>query len=496
MNNMQSYYDAPDEGGGGGDASWLGHLPNVILQRKWLFIVPALLGLLAGVAAAFLLPVKYDSHAVLLVEAPLLPDDVATDTSGTELVDQRMARIRQQVLSRPQLIELIRRNNLYQSELQTGSLSDVIDEMRNSISIDPITADIQTSRSGQRSTIAFSLSFHYSDPVKVQAVAQALTDQVLSIDSTKSAEQATNTVQFLSDQADNLLAGINGLQQQISQITASNGLALSGGATTFMTGGSSASLDAQIASLQQANSQLNAQLAAQGTADTRDPIVQQAESALAIARATYSDSHPDVIQARQRLAQAKALAKKNQSNAPLNTINAQITFNNKQISMLQAAKSQDAARTSQVLAAQATAPAVREKVSQLQQKLDLLNAQYQRASTQLLAARAGKKADDENQGERLSMVDPPVIPQEPVSPNRPKLIGLGTFGGLALGLALIVGLEFLYRPIRTPGAVTDATGQAPLVVIPVITAKDERKGGFLSRLWPFGGSDDDDDDDG
>ncbi len=498
MNNAFATFPEQDEAS---DSSFLSHLPAIARQRKWFIVLPALLGLIGGIAAAFILPVKYQSRAVLLVEAPLLPEEVA-QSNDAELVDQRMARIRQQVLSRPQLIELIQRNDLYATDLQTKSLTEVIETMRKAIAIDPVTADIQQAGSGRRTTIAFGMSFEYSDPVKVQTIAQALTEQVLQIDSTKSAEQAENTVQFLTDQANGLQQQITTIERQISQIKASNGLALAGGSMSVL-GGSTGSYDAQIAAIQQANAQLNAQREASRTSDQRDPVVQQAETALAVAQATYSDNHPDVVIAKQRLAEARNLAKQTSRRLPTNAIDDQIASNNRQLAILQSARSQEAARTGAVIGAASRAPLVQEQVSQLQQRLDGLNTQYQAVSSRLLTARAGKKAEDDQQGERLSVIDPPVIPDDPVSPNRPLLIAGGLIGGLGLGILLAGLLELVLRPIRDISAVQAATGEAPLVVIPTIQRRNAVKAGVFDRIWPFGKKsaggkgrvDDDDDDD-
>lgn len=497
MNNAHAQYEMAE----GGGASFLPHLPAIIWQRKWLLIIPALLLLIVAIAAAFLLPVKYQSRAVLLVEASLLPEDIIRDGSATGVVDQRMARIRQQVLSRPQLVELIQRNALYQTELRTQSLSEVVAKMRDSISIDPVTADIQAANGGRRSTIAFSMSFDYSDPVKAQTVAQALTEQVLQLDATTTAAQAVNTVQFLTDQEAELQAQISQLDQQIAEIKTRNGLTLASAGSAMGLGAGTLGIDSRIAALQAANAQLQAQRQLTQSAADRDPVISDAETALAGARARYSEQHPDVVLAKQRLAEARELAKTNQSRIPTSTIDVQIASNNREMARLESARAAEEGRSSAILSAQIRAPLVQQELAQLQERMDSLNAQYDRVSAQLMNAKAGKRAEDEQQGERLSVIDPPVVPDEPHSPNRPMIILLGAAAGIGLGLGLILFLEILFKPIRGSDAVLAATGVAPLVVIPTIMSRSEMKQRGLKGMWPFGGSkgknkqhDDDDDD--
>lgn len=462
---------------GGGD-SFLSHIPAMVRQRKWLIVVPAVIAFVVAVAAAFLLPVKYQSKAVLLVESPIVADALPTDPSA-DVVDQRMAKVRQQLLSRPELIEIIRSNSLYQKELSSGSLSQVIEKMRGDIGINAVDAGIQQSGGGKRSTIAFAVDFVYDDPSKAQAVAQTLTERVLQLDSSKVAEQATNTVDFLSDQANELQAQMSQIQTQISDIKLKNGSILSNAMGPMMA--STGSIEAQIAGLRRENAMLNNQRDLTKTAANRDPIVSAAEQALAAAKASYSDSHPDVILAKQRLAEARKLAVSNQQKLPVSAIDQQIASNNEQIAILQSASAQESARTSMAMSAQARAPAVNEQISQLNERLEGLQDQYRTVSDKLMNARAGKKAEDSDQGERLSVIDPPVVPDKPFSPNRPVLIAAGIIGGVGLGLVLLFAMELIMRPIRDAATVTRLLGEAPLVSIPTI-GDMEKKVAWYRRI--------------
>jgi len=478
MNNP-AYGGSEEETGG---ASFISHLPAILLQRRMLIVLPAVLCFIAAAIAAVLLPEKYESKSVLLIEAPLLPDEVVAGGSQG-VVDQRMARIQQEVLSRPELIELIRTNGLYAKELESASLSDVIEEMRGSTAISPVNADIQQSRGNTRTTIAFSISFLYSDPVKAQTVMQALTEQVLRLDASRSSEQAENYVQFLTDQANDLQTQIAELDGQISKIKAENGMVLSSAGMTMIS--SNGSYQAQIMALQADNRRLMIQRDLAKTADNRDPIVAAAEQQLAAARATYTESHPDVVLAKQRLAEARKLASANLQKIPVDSVDSQIASNNAQIAALQAASAQDSARTSAALSAQSRAPVIMEQITQLQKRVDVLNGQYAGVSSRLMNARAGKKAEDSQQGERLTVLDPPVIPDKPISPNRPLIIAGGLVAGLGIGLLCALAMEIVMKPIRDLQAVRSVLGEAPLVAIPTISFDQQSERKWYQRLWPL-----------
>jgi polysaccharide biosynthesis transport protein len=450
------------------------HLPAIIRERWLVILVPAILCFVAGVAAAFVLPTVYRSTATLLVESPQLPEDVL-GVQGVDVVDQRIAKFRQQVLSRPKLIELMQKHRLYPDERASKSLSEVIEDMRGATKIQAVAAEIQRSGSGRSSTIAFSLSFDYKAASQAQAVAQDMVEQVLLLDATTNTEQAESTVRFLSEQATALQAQISDAEAQIEAIKAQNGLALSNPGMLAMAG-PNGGFDVQIIALQRDNALLRAQRAARQTAAERDPMVAAAEAELAAAQARYSEDHPDIMIVRRRLAEAQRLAASNQAKRPSDTIDEQIEANNAQIGVLQSMKAQELNRLSTAQSAMALGPVVQQRIAQEQQKLDLLNEQYERVASRLLQAQGSARAESEQKGERLTVIDPPVVPEEPESPNRPLLIAGGAAAGLGLGLFLALAAELLIKPIRDMADIRMVTGAMPLVAIPNINTRTPAPG--------------------
>jgi succinoglycan biosynthesis transport protein ExoP len=140
-----------------------------------------------------------------------------------------------------------------------------------------------------------------------------------------------------------------------------------------------------------------------------------------------------------------------------------------QIAQLRAAKTQEQAQVSSQLSSQARAPMIQQQITALQQRLSGLNQQYQRVQERLLSARAGVRAEDEQMGQRLAVVEPPVTPEEPVWPDRLLIIAAGIGGGLAFGFFLALAVELFTRPIRDPKALEAIAGVPSLGVVPTIT---------------------------
>jgi polysaccharide biosynthesis transport protein len=448
-----------------GTSSFLTHLPAMLWQRRLLIAIPAILGTIAAISALLLIQPTYRSSAVMMVQSPQLPGEV-TGTIASELIDRRIARYREQITSRPELVSLIEKHNLYSGDRARKPLSKVVDKMRDAISVTATQSDIVSARPEDR-TIAFKLAYNYSEPVSTQAVAQHLMERILELDQSRQSEQSVNAVQFLSDQAKALEEQISTIQGQISGITAANGGVLAGSTGVTMLG-SDSGIQTQIAQLQRDNATLAQQKSLARTSDDRDPAVAAAESQLAAARAQYSDTHPDVVIAKARLAEARALATNNVKKLPVSSIDDQIAFNNSQIAQLRAAQAQQIGQINQAMGSKSRAPLVQQQIADLNSKLIGLNDQYKGVSSRLLAARAGMRAEDQQMGERLSTVEPPVVPDSPASPNRLLILAAGILGGLGLGAIMALGIEILLAPIRDPTRLASIMGAQPLGVIPVI----------------------------
>jgi uncharacterized protein involved in exopolysaccharide biosynthesis len=460
---------------GGSSPTWVvNHLPIIMWQRRYYVLACFLLALALGVGAAFGLPRTYRSTATLLVQSQDLPTTLV-DSPTNGAVEQRIARIREQVLSRGDLIELIGQYDLYSKERRTQPLSKIIEKMRHATSVGALSSDIGQQSATQNNTIAIAMSFDYSDPVKAQAVLQSFVSKFLSMDSQDVEDQASLTVRFLEDQANKLQSQISDIEGQLTSLKARNGAALAAtGAPPLIDTGS---FSAQITSLQNENRQLIVQ--SRRPAEGNSTLA-AAEAALASAQAQYSDTHPDVVAAKERVAQLRRMNQQGSSGA--DAIQQQIAANNDAIHQLMGQRDATLARANAAMAGQSRAPAIEEQAMQLENHATQLRNQYQSVSENLLKAQNSARMATEQRAERLSLVEPANLPDHPYSPNRPLLIAAGAAVGLGLGLLLALGLELVNRPIRSPKQIENS-GLPMLGVVPLLKTKQRSRGllGFRSR---------------
>ena len=466
--------DAIDRGGS--TPTWMvNHLPIILWQRRFVVLACFLGLLLAGTIAAFVLPRTYRSTATLLVQSQDLPTSVVDSPTGGA-VEQRIARIRQQVLSRGDLIQLIEQNDLYRDERRSQPMSKIIETMRRDTQVSALSSDIGQQSGSQNSTIAIGMSFDYPEPGKAQAVLQSYVTKFLSMDSQDVEDQASLTVRFLQDQANKLQAQIADIEGQITEMKSRNGAVLADtGVPPLVDTGS---VSALITSLQNENRQL---LLQSRRPDQGNNALAAAEAQLAAAQAQYSDTHPDVVAAKERVNQLRKIA--SQSSAS-DAIQEQIASNNEAIKQLMGQRDASLAKITAAMAGKAQAPAIMEQAMQLESRASALRGQYQQVSDNLLKAQNSSRMATEQRAERLSLVEPANLPHRPYSPKRLKLIGGGAAAGLALGLLLALGLELLTKPVRSPRQI-EQLGLPLLGVVPLLKTKSKTSSrwipGFLSR---------------
>ena len=457
----------------------INHLPTIIWQRKYYAIAVFAVCTIAAAIAAFALPTLYRSSATLLIESQELPSNIA-ETPGEAEIAQRIAKIRERVLSRGNLIALINQYDLYPDERRTKPLSEIIEKMRKATNVGARSNDIGGQSAGgsnQENIIALQMTFDYPKPDVAQEVLQSYTTNFLKMDSDVVEDQASLTVRFLEDQAQKLQSQIQTLETQITALKEKNGTVLAGnGSPQLMDTGS---YSAQIVALQNQNRQLALE-ARKGPAG--DQEIAQAEAALAAAQALYTDSHPDVVAAREKLKALRAAKPGTADSGGNSAIQEQMKANNEAIAQLTAQREAAVAKVNAAAAGQARAPAILEQASQLEGQANTYREQYKNVADQLMKAQAGARMAGEQRAARLSLVEPANLPDTPSWPNRPLVIGGGAAAGAALGLLLAMIVELLRRPLRSPVQI-ESLGAPVLGVVPIFEPPSKPKRRWRLFFW-------------
>lgn len=133
-------------------------------------------------------------------------------------------------------------------------------------------------------------------------------------------------------------------------------------------------------------------------------------------------------------------------------------------------------------------PQVEQDYRKLQRDLTITQAQYQENMAKLMMAGEAKVLEEERAGERLTLIDPPILPESPVSPNRFLILVIGGVLSLGAGGGAVALREILDGTVHGRYQINNITRLPVLVGIPYYATKQERgRRSFQRKIIVAGG---------
>jgi len=459
----------------------------ILLRRRWWIILPAFAGMVMGLAVAVLMAPAYRSQATLLIDSPQIQTSFAEPPSAN-YANERVGKIRQQIVSRANLTKLILEADLYGRQRRALPFDDVLGLMRNAIVVDLVSASGNPRQPGVNDTIAFELSYTYSSAAMTHDITEKLVTMFMAEDKRLRTEQAIGTAGFLARRVDELRRQMVDLEGKRREIENRYAGALPDQVAVSTQSGSAlraevSRLDAETQGLMQQNSLLATRSAEISAAPRPEyDALRRAEERLAQLSAVYSDTHPDVIAARATVVRQRQTAQLAVGPARgSGAVAAEMAAGRSRIVMLAARRGELVGSIAQMERMTALAPQASYELNNLERDYDNLKRQYQDVRDKQMEAQIAANLQAEDRGERFSVVNAASLPSDPIRPKRMQLVMGGLLGGLALGLAGVVIWEVLVGPIHGESAVTRLMDGPPLAVIAML--ESGREDSVTGRFW-------------
>jgi len=193
-------------------------IKDIIRRRRKSFLFSFLGIFIISIIIALFWPSTYRATSTILIENQMIPEEYV-QTTITSFVEERLAAITQQIMSRSRLLEIIKNYNLYQEMTDRYTTEEIVDKMKNDITFEPKTANVIDRRTGKatEATIYFTLSYEGKEQAKVEKVANTLASLYLELNLKSREELASNTTGFLDNQLSELREQVNGFEQSISE---------------------------------------------------------------------------------------------------------------------------------------------------------------------------------------------------------------------------------------------------------------------------------------
>jgi uncharacterized protein involved in exopolysaccharide biosynthesis len=215
--------------------------------------------------------------------------------------------------------------------------------------------------------------------------------------------------------------------------------------------------------------------------------LRKVKESLKAAREKYSESHPDV-RLLKRMIEAIETEMANRPNKPGKRESSEKPNNPAYIQL----KAQLDAVRSEIKSYRQERHDLVEKLADYEERLtqtpqvekeyNSINREYESAlkeysvtRARLMEAQLSESLEKGHKGERFSIVEPPRLPERPVSPNRPVILIIGLLLALALGASAVVMIEILDDKIYSSGDTQNSSEGTLLATIPYITTAREKR---------------------
>jgi succinoglycan biosynthesis transport protein ExoP len=223
-----------------------------------------------------------------------------------------------------------------------------------------------------------------------------------------------------------------------------------------------------------------------GTSDLARQL-DEAKAQLARAREKYAPDHPDVVrlsrlvdELERSVASAPTAAEGAKAQERLHADNpAYIQVKGQLDSLIvereSAVKKRDELRNKleEYESRLAQAPGVERQYRELARDLDTAQLKYQEMRSKQSEVQVSQNLETEHKGERFTMIEPPLPPEKPISPNRFLILALGFVLSVGAGAGAAVlrdNLDVSVRGVRDMRALLSVP---PLAAIPVIVTRAE-----------------------
>ncbi|MBA3641811.1 MAG: Wzz/FepE/Etk N-terminal domain-containing protein [Acidobacteriota bacterium] len=446
---------------------------SVLRRRKWWLITPLLVALVAGVIAVFVLPKEYKSESTIGVAAPTLSPEILKSVSSLDATERQRA-ISQHLLGNAVLERVVREEQIDPSK----PTEEVAAWLRKRISPFVPTPIGVSSRAGDRGVDTIVLGVTLNDSDATQRIADRLAYVFVEENSKRNTERAENTVEVLSnqlresqqrltqiedqlrakkeryvgrlpDQVDANLQTANGLRNQLESISTqlsmeSNQLLL---------------LETQLQQMRQGSGAAPATSSAAAAIQLAQMRINSLNQQLTTAQsAGYTDKHPEIINLKAEIAQAKNELADAKQDGPGGTdlLRADPLYNQKvaerdalkaRLASLRVAESNVRGQITSYQSRVEAAPMVEQELAGITREHALENTRYNDLKAKYDLALLNGDIQRKQGGERFNVMysaSRPVL----VSATPVKIMLMALAAGLMLGAALLVGREFVDRSVH------------------------------------------------
>ena len=495
---------------------------SVIRRRQWWLLLPMFAVWAAVMVAAWLIPPKYRSETVIIVEQQKVPEQYVVPNVAVDL-QQRLQSMTQQILSRTRLLGVINTFHLYSNKRNNSDADLAVEGMRRDVKIELVQAP---GRPWELS--AFKISYSAGNPTLAQQVTRQLSSLFIEENLHNRQQLSEETTRFLESQLERAGQNLADQEERLRDFKAKYLGELPEQLQTNIQilSGLQTRLQAATEALDQANQQklylesllnqyksVRSQLAvrrgdSKGNPLTLDEELDKLRAELADISSRDTPRHPDVLRLKRQIADAEALkqqvdAESNsgkrdeemeiagrprtlselQAISPMLQIEGQIKSNKLEIANRQQEISRLEAQLDAYQSRLNLTPVREQQLAAITRDHEQSRTNYESLLNKKMQSEMATNLEKRQEGEQFRIIDPANFPQKPYFPDRLKFSLLGLILGTGIGAGVTVLVEAMDEQIHSGEDLLTITPVPILVSIPLLqTAEEQSRACWHQRL--------------
>jgi uncharacterized protein involved in exopolysaccharide biosynthesis len=225
-----------------------------------------------------------------------------------------------------------------------------------------------------------------------------------------------------------------------------------------------------------------------GPVDSGNDLQRQladAQTQLAAAQQHYAADHPDIVRLKRLVeslqqnirdlpAQPVVPAAVTPDNPAYIQVKSETEATAAERSSLQKKRTELQARINALEARLAVSPGVERDYNTLMREYENDQLRYREIRQKQMGAKSAENLEEEKKGERFTLIDPPLPPEQPASPNRWFLSGFGLILALLSAFGTVQLLEAVDRSVRGRRDLEALLSVPPLAILPRMLNLEDR----------------------
>lgn len=473
-----------------------------VWRRRWLALAIAWGVCVVGWLGIALIPNTYESKARVFVQMQsILPNQVGITAQERE---GDLNRVKQTLTSSDNLAKVVRRTELNSLVASDRDLAVQVAKLRENIKV---TA--QPDSMFEIAATAKVSGFSNRQNAKLAAaVVQGLLDIFVEQNLAGNRDEADQSLVFLDEQLKAREVQLQEAEQRRVDFEQRYLGLLPGegsiGSRMAAARSELAGIDQQLMQAQSSLAALRGQLGATppsmpafgdaGSGGVRGQIAAlEGQLAQALSRG-WTDSHPDVVALRSQIARLKPLAAREQPgagsmpNPAYVSLRGLVAEREGQVQAAASRKAQLQADLASLGTRQASEPGAAAEQERLNRDYEVLKRQYDKLLEDREQVRLRSDVQSKTDAVKFRVIDPPAQPSAPLTPNRPLLLTLVLFAGLAAGIGASFVLGQIQTTFPTQARLAEATGLPVLGSVSEVVTPDKRARHRQRLVWLGGGT--------